>query len=96
MPKGSELLDFKGSETDPVQKEELGKTVYEGFFTVAPKGQAQLKVSYKLPFKMDTNEYNMLIQKQPGTEGHKYIIKINGNTMDEFDLITDKELSYKL
>ena len=92
-PEGSQLLDFKGSETDPVEKDELGKTVFEGFFTVRPEGQAQLKVSYKLPFKVNSNEdYNMLIQKQAGTEGHKYTIKLKGRTVEEFDLITDKEL----
>jgi len=96
VPEGSELLDFKGSEMDPVEKQELGKTVYEGFFTVRPEGQAQLKISYKLPFKVNSDEYKMLIQKQGGTLGHAYVIKINGKTVDGLELTTDKELKFKL
>lgn len=92
VPEGSELMDFKGSEMDPVEKNELGKTVFEGFFTVRPEGQAQIKISYKLPFKVDSKEYKMLIQKQPGTEGHEYTVNINGKRVDEFELLTDKEL----
>ncbi|KKS24776.1 MAG: hypothetical protein UU81_C0002G0031 [Microgenomates group bacterium GW2011_GWC1_41_8] len=95
VPKGSELVSFEGSETEVVTKEDLGKTVFEGFMTVAPKGSSQVVVKYKLPFKAD-NEYRMLIQKQPGTKGHEYIIKINGREKETFNLTTDKEVRYDL
>src|SRR3989344_8330671 len=77
VPKGSELISFEGSETEVVTKEDLGKTVFEGFLTVAPESSSQVTLSYKLPFKV-TDEYTLLIQKQPGTHGHEYTIVLNG------------------
>jgi hypothetical protein len=96
VPKGAKLQDFKGSKTEPVVKEELGKTVFEGFVEVRPKGQAVVKVSYKLADKIDGEFYKMLIQKQPGTEGHSYIINLNGSEIEKFNLVTDKEVEIKL
>lgn len=96
VPKGSELMDFKGSKTEPVIKEDLGKTVFEGFFEVRPEGQAQVKLTYKLPFKIEGGEYSMLMQKQPGTEGHEYIINYKGKEVEKLKLTTDKEVTFKL
>lgn len=98
VPKGAELLEFKGSKQgfEPVVKEELDKTVFEGFIEVRPEGQAQVRVSYKLPFKVDNKQYKMLIQKQPGTVGHSYTINMNGQEVEKFELTTDKELKFKL
>lgn len=96
VPKGSKLLEFKGSETKTVNYEDLGKTVFEGFLKVNPMGTAQVTLKYELPLKLTGNEYKGLIQKQPGTEGHEYTIKINGREMEKFNLTTDKELKYKI
>lgn len=96
VPEGAELLSFKGSETDPVTKKELGKTVFEGFFTVRPEGQAIVELSYKLPLKANESKYKLLIQKQPGTQGHEYVINMNGEQKEEFNLMTDKELLFEL
>ena len=41
-------------------------------------------------------EYKMLMQKQPGTEGHEVTIYINGKQVDKFNLETDRELKYKI
>lgn len=97
VPEGSKLLEFKGSKKgfEPVTKKELGKTVFEGFVEVNPEGQAVVKVSYKLPFKVD-KKYLMLIQKQPGTVGHEYIISLNGDEIEKFNLMADKEIKIKL
>ena len=96
VPQGSELLEFKGSEMEAVVKEDLGKTVFEGFLVIRPLGSAQVVVKYKLPFKAEKGEkYKLYIQKQPGTEGHEYKIILNGKEMEKFNLTTDKEFNFE-
>ena len=96
IPEGSKLLEFTGSETETESKEELQKTVFEGFLTVRPQGSSQAIVKYELPFAFSGKEYKMLMQKQPGTEGHEVTIYINGKQVDKFNLETDRELKYKI
>lgn len=97
VPLGSELLEFKGSEMDVVVKEELGKTVFEGFLVVKPLGSAQVVIKYKLPFKIKRGEeYRLLIQKQPGTEGHEYRLFVDGREVEKFNLTADQELKFKI
>lgn len=96
-PKGSELLESKGSEVEIVTSEDLGKTVFEGFLKVNPLGSSRLVVKYKLPFKMQKgSDLKMLIQKQPGTEGHEYTTTVDGKPGESFPLKTDKEIKIRL
>ncbi|QQG41142.1 MAG: DUF4012 domain-containing protein [Candidatus Woesebacteria bacterium] len=90
VPKGSTLITSEGldAKTDPY--EDLGKTVFAGFFQLRPEGVSKVTFEYKLPFKVSKN-YKLLIQKQPGTDGFLYSIKI-GKRVEEFFLKTDKEL----
>lgn len=93
VPKGSKLLDSKGSEVKVITYDELDKTVFEGFLTVRPKGSAQFTISYELPFKLERNsDLPLLIQKQPGTDGFPYKVSVNGSVVEEFDLLEDKVL----
>jgi len=98
VPKGSELLEVKGSEIEAKSYEELGKTVFEAFYgdkaPLRPQGKAQLVFKYKLPFRVEEN-YRLLIQKQPGTYGYNYEVKIDGQ-QQSFELKTDKELKFSL
>jgi hypothetical protein len=98
VPKGSELLELKGSEIEAKTYEELGKTVFEAFYgdkaPLRPQGKAQLVFKYKLPFRA-SKEYRLLIQKQPGTYGYEYEVKIDGQ-QQAFELKTDKELKFSL
>lgn len=97
VPQGSKLLEFKGSEKETVVKKELGKTVFEGFLIIKPLGSAQVVVKYQLPFEVKKGEeYRLLIQKQPGTEGHEYKIVVNGKEIERFNLTTDRELKFKI
>lgn len=96
VPQGSELLSFTGSEMDVVVSSDLGKTVFEGFLIIRPLGSAQVVVKYKLPFKVDSKEYRLLMQKQPGTEGHEYTVLVNGKEVEKFNLTTDKEVKFKI
>lgn len=94
VPKGSQLIEGLGSEHEVETKEDLGKTVFEAFFELQPQSQAKLVFKYKLPFKA-SDDYKLLIQKQPGKRNPKYTI-ITPSSQEEFELLSDKELSLSL
>lgn len=97
VPKGSQLLESKGSEVKITSYEELGKTVFEGFLTVRPKGVATITFSYRLPFKLKSNSVlPLLIQKQPGTNDNEHSVKVNGREIEKFPLLTDRQLQIKI
>lgn len=101
VPQGSELIEQTGSEVPMETYEELGKTVFEGFFgdkhPLRPEGSAKVVVKYKLPFKVQKGEkYKLFIQKQPGTYGYEYLISADGQEIERFELLTDKELRLTL
>lgn len=96
VPKGSKLIDSTGSEVKIKTYEELGKTVFEGFLTVRPKGAATFKISYDLPFKVGSDILPYLIQKQPGTYDNEYTIVVNGRESEKFPFTTDKEIKIRL
>ena len=91
VPKGSELISFEGVEDQKAPYEDLGKTVFSGFFELRPEGVAKVTLKYKVPIKFNGN-YRMLIQKQPGTDRQLYTINFGKNT-DEFYLDQDKEVN---
>jgi len=95
-PKGSKLIDSKGSGVKVTTKEDLGKTVFEGFVTVRPLGKATYTLTYELPFKVEGDLLPFMIQKQPGTGGNEYTIKVNGRTIEKFPLLTDKTVELKI
>lgn len=93
VPEGSQLIEMLGSEVEASTSKDLGKTVFEGFFELRPESRVKLIVKYKLPFKHQRGEdYQLLIQKQPGTKNHQYTINL-GNQTQEFLLDQDKEIS---
>jgi len=96
VPKGSKLIESSGSEVKMISYEELEKTVFEGFLTVRPTGTANLKISYDLPFKVESSVLPYLIQKQGGTYDNEYTIVVNGKETENFPLLTDKEMRIKL
>ena len=96
VPKGSKLISSSGSETEVVVGEDLGKTVFEARVDVRPLGSARLTFKYQLPFSLKKNEeYRLLIQKQPGTDGHEYSLTVAGKT-EKFPLREDREFKIKL
>jgi hypothetical protein len=65
--------------------------------TVRPKGSAKFSISYRLPFKVAKDSpLPLLIQKQPGTDNNEYTINVNGKKIEEFPLLTDKEIKIEL
>lgn len=100
VPAGSELIEAKGSEVEIKTYEELGKTVFEGFYgfspttSLKPEGKLTLSFVYRLPFaKNDLKRYELLIQKQPGTKDHRYEVLFDGQT-EELLLEADTELVF--
>lgn len=92
VPKGSKLVSSTGSDVEIVTTEDLGKTVFEGFFTLRPEGVTELSFEYQTPVKQ-SGDYKLLIQKQPGTDGNLYMVEV-GRKKEEFNLKTDKELRF--
>lgn len=90
VPKGSQLIASEGLEDKADPYEDLGKTVFAGFFQLRPEGVAKVTFKYTLPFKV-SGQYKLLIQKQPGTDGFLYTINL-GRHQEEFYLKTDKEI----
>ena len=97
VPKGSKLISSSGSQNEVLTSEDLGKTVFEAFQTVRPEGSSTLKFEYQLPFKHQKgSEFKMLIQKQPGTDGDAYKIKLNGQEVVDPSPKTDRTLQLKI
>lgn len=94
VPKGSTLITSEGLEAKAEPYEDLGKTVFAGFFQLRPEGVSKVTFQYKLPFKVNRT-YKLLIQKQSGTDGFLYTINL-GRHSEEFYLKTDKELKIGL
>jgi hypothetical protein len=90
VPKGSKLIRVVGSEVKETTFEDLGKTVFDAFFTMRPESSSKLVFEYELP-ALNLKPYRMLIQKQPGVPSIKQTITLDGKPTS-LDLITDKEL----
>ena len=99
VPEGSELLDKKYWRDFSLGKQ-LGKTVFTSYTYVRPieysDNTSQIIYTYRLPFKVKKGDvYRLLIQKQPGTFAHEFIIRINGKEKERFLLAKDKTLKFK-
>jgi hypothetical protein len=90
VPEGSTLISSEGLEAKTDPYDDLGKTVFSGYFQLRPEGVAKVTFQYKLPFKV-SKDYKLLIQKQPGTDGFLYTVNLGKNS-EEFYLKTDKQL----
>jgi len=89
VPKGSKLLDSAAWREVRVS-EDLGKTVFETYTYCYPENSNSVSVTYELPFKVPQGQaLQMLVQKQPGTEGHRYVINKDGEKVREFELTKD-------
>lgn len=95
VPKGSKLVSVDGLQKEYETIEELGKTVFSGYFSLRPEGVSKVIFKYTLPFKVVDDKFKLLIQKQAGTDAPLYIIR-SGKYEEEFLLKTDKELKIKL
>ncbi len=90
VPKGSRLTRVVGSEVKENTFEDLGKTVFDAFFTMRPESSSKLVFEYELPV-LNLKPYRLLIQKQPGINSIKESITFDGKPTS-FDLATDREI----
>lgn len=99
VPKGSKLVSNQGTQspkdgstTTMDTYDSLGKTVFEGFLIVNPMGTAKLDVTYTTPLPK-VNGYKLLFQKQPGTSGDEFILKLDGKEKKRTPIISDVEFT---
>lgn len=94
VPLGSNLIKSSGLEQNFTAGEDLGKTVFEGFFTLRPEGSAKIELEYTSSVK-PADDYKLLIQKQPGIPNFPYETEAFGKKIKTFPLDSDKELIVK-
>ncbi len=90
VPQGAKLISFKGSEKPVKVYNDLNKTIFEGFLRITPLGMSKVIVEYQLPERILSENYRLLIQKQPGTKDQKLTIRINGRKIYQGILEKDK------
>jgi len=95
VPEGSKLIKITGSQIKSKNNKDLGKTFFEARVDVDPETRRVLEFEYESPLLVKDGEYKLLIQKQPGTEGHEMIVRVEGFE-EKFNLTTDKELIFKV
>ncbi len=91
VPKGSKLTRVVGSEVKESTFEDLGKTVFDAFFTMRPESSSKLVFEYELP-SFNLKPYRLFIQKQPGVNTIKQSITLDGKPTT-FDLTKDREVT---
>lgn len=96
VPQGSKLVNFKGSETQVKTYDELNKTVFEGFLRVNPLGKSEIVVTYTLPESIDSNNYNLYVQKQSGESKEKLEVRVGGKKVYDNGFEKDQEIKAKL
>ncbi|MBI3963594.1 MAG: DUF4012 domain-containing protein [Candidatus Kerfeldbacteria bacterium] len=91
VPQGSVLLSSSGTmEDDRLQsrregtvdvQDELGKTQFGAFIAIEPKQEGTLSFRYRLPDRVAAQvaggHYGLIVQKQPGTLGHRLVVQID-------------------
>jgi len=98
-PIGSKLIKMTGSEVEPVLYEELGKQVFEGFYgnkyPLYAQSSNKVTIQYQSSVTPSKN-YNLLLQKQPGTKSISYELVVNGKLVESFLWNSDKNIKLSL
>lgn len=98
-PVGSKLVKMTGSEVEPVLYEELGKQVFEGFYgnkyPLYAQSSNKVTIQYQSSVAPSKN-YNLLLQKQPGTKSIPYELVVNGKLVESFLWNADKNIKLSL
>ena len=98
VPEGSKLTSFTGAARKTETYDELGKTVFENFLVINPKGVGKVTVKYTLPDSIKANEYELMVQKQGGVMQEMQSLKviINNQTMIDAPFAVDKSFKKSL
>ncbi|HEX8923174.1 MAG TPA: hypothetical protein VF828_00385, partial [Patescibacteria group bacterium] len=99
VSQGSQLQKMTGSEVKVDPYDELGKTVFEGFYgnhyPLYAKSSVITSVQYvsSVPASSD---YTLYLQKQAGTKPVDYQLIVNGKKLDNFSWVADKSIKIAL
>ena len=89
VPKGTKLVEAVGLDEEVVTKEELERTVFEGFVKVNPDSSTKTIYTFILPWKKSDAPKELLVQKQVGKDSTHYKLELP-DRVEEFDLVGDK------
>jgi len=80
VPLGSTLIEVSGNEEEISIADEHNKTIFGTFISIEPSDTETLSFTYTLPdnltAKILAGKYNLLIQKQAGTDAHNLELDI--------------------
>lgn len=93
VPEGATLVSSKGFELDLGTNQDLGHTVFDGFFTISPQSVKKLELEYTVPPGVVGDPFKMLIQNQPGTDMVVHTISLNGGKPKVVEVDSDLELT---
>ncbi len=89
VPAGSELIEATGFTKDAKIYDELGFTVFDGFFILEPNGVAKIRLTYSVPYTLP--DYQLKLWKQGGITDYPITMEVTGGR-DE--LTVNKDTSY--
>ncbi|MBP9781829.1 DUF4012 domain-containing protein, partial [Candidatus Woesebacteria bacterium] len=89
VPAGSELIEATGFTKDAKIYDELGFTVFDGFFILEPNGVAKIRLTYSVPYTLP--DYQLQLWKQGGITDYPLTMEVTGGR-DE--LTINKDTSY--
>ena len=96
VPYGSQLitakLDNVDCSKDVVTTKEAGKYVFALSVNAKSRSSRILNITYKLPAKIDKNDYSLYVQKQPGNLGDNLQVIVDGKIKFDGILVTDKKV----
>jgi hypothetical protein len=90
VPKGSKLVEFKGSLKKVQTYDDLGKTVFEGYLEVPTEGKATITVKYTLPESIKSGDYSLLFEKQGGVTSQDIEVKFDNKTLYKGPITADR------
>ena len=76
VPQGSKLVDATGFTKEAKVYDELGFTVFDGFFILEPNSVAKLKLTYSVPYSKEN--YQLKLWKQGGITDYPLTMEVTG------------------
>jgi len=86
VPAGSELIEATGFTKDAKIYDELGFTVFDGFFILEPNGVAKIRLTYSVPYALP--DYQLQLWKQGGITDYPLTMEVTGGR-DELTINKD-------
>lgn len=95
-PLNTELISIEGSEDETGTGEERNKKYYHAYVELGPGEMKEITFKYYLPEGVITgDDYQLLIQKQPGIDKEVHVVNVQGKT-STLELEKDETFNAKL